>query len=162
MVVYILLGKLKNIATYFHKKKIVMYFLSMPTLQSHTLIYLESLRSFLNEYYVFSNISPHPYPHMFSLIFIPTPFWEHAYFEKEDYFGHRPIFGEKVYFEKDLILERRPNFGVRAIDGKKEACQKRRKRSMQEEKQCGAQTVKPNHDRVRVLDNHCNEYELMK
>jgi hypothetical protein len=61
--------------------------------------------------------------------------WAQAYFEKEGYFGRRPIFGEKVYFGKDLILERRPNFGAHAIDGKKETCRKRRKRNMQEEKQ---------------------------
>jgi hypothetical protein len=57
--------------------------------------------------------------------------WVQAYFEKEGYFGCRHIFGEKVYFGKDLILERRPNFGARAIDGKKEACRKRRKSNMQ-------------------------------
>jgi hypothetical protein len=61
--------------------------------------------------------------------------WEQAYFEKEGYFGHRNNFGEKVYFGRDLILERRPNFGMRTIDGKKEACRKRKKRSMKRRKE---------------------------
>jgi hypothetical protein len=42
---------------------------------------------------------------------------------------------------------------VCARGGKKETCKKRRKNSMQEEKQSGTQEDKPNHDRVRVFDN---------
>jgi hypothetical protein len=41
---------------------------------------------------------------------------------------------------------------VQATGGKKETCRKRRKRSMQEEKQRGVWEDKPNHDRVRVFD----------
>jgi hypothetical protein len=59
---------------------------------------------------------------------------------------------------KNLILERRPNFGACTIDGKKATCKKRRKNNMQEEKQCGAQTNKPNHVRVRVFDQDCKGY----
>jgi hypothetical protein len=31
--------------------------------------------------------------------------WAHAYFEKEVYFGRRPIFVENIYFGKDLFLK---------------------------------------------------------
>jgi hypothetical protein len=41
----------------------------------------------------------------------------------------------------------------RALGGRKEACKKRRKSNMQEEKQCGAHADRPNHVRVRVFDN---------
>jgi hypothetical protein len=33
--------------------------------------------------------------------------WAQAYFEKEVYFGHRPIFGEGSVLGKDLFLERK-------------------------------------------------------
>jgi hypothetical protein len=62
--------------------------------------------------------------------------WVQAYFEKEVYFGRMPIFGEGYFEERpifgkeDLILEQ-------ATGGKKETCRKRRKSSMQEEKQHG-------------------------
>jgi hypothetical protein len=67
-----------------------------------------------------------------------THCWVQAYFEKEVYFGRRPIFGEGYVLEKTYFWKGRPNFGVRATGGKKATCRKRRKRSMQEENQCGA------------------------
>jgi hypothetical protein len=42
--------------------------------------------------------------------------------------GRSPILRKNLYFWKE-----RPNFGARATTGKKEACKKRRKSSMQEE-----------------------------
>jgi hypothetical protein len=52
----------------------------------------------------------------------------------------KDLFWGKTYFWKG-----RPNFGARATSGKKATCRKRRKSSMQEEKQCGVQEDKPNH-----------------
>jgi hypothetical protein len=68
-----------------------------------------------------------------------------AYFWRRIFFGERPIFGKE-----DLILEH-----VQQVARKKHA-EKEGKASMQEEKQCGAQEDKPNHDRVRVFDKDCN------
>jgi hypothetical protein len=48
------------------------------------------------------------------------------------------------------------------MDDKKEACRKRRKISMQEEKKCGAQADKTNHNRVRVFYKDCNRYNPVK
>jgi hypothetical protein len=69
---------------------------------------------------------------------------------------------KKVYFGKDLILERRPNFGMRAIDGKKESCRKKRKNNMQEEKKHDVEADRPDHARVRVFDKYCNDYKPKK
>jgi hypothetical protein len=44
----------------------------------------------------------------------------------------------------------------------KEACRKRRKSSMQEEKKRGEEADKPNHNRVRVFDKDCNGYKPVK
>jgi hypothetical protein len=89
-------------------------------------------------------------------------------------FGRGPILRRKAILSAGLFLEKRsilgktsfwkgrPNFGVRSIDGKKSACRKRRKRSMQDEKQCGTQVGKPNHDKVRVFDKDCNGYKPIK
>jgi hypothetical protein len=71
--------------------------------------------------------------------------WAQAYFGKKVYFGRRPIFGRKICFGKDHFWRERPIFGARTTGGKKEACKKRRKRNMQEEKQCGMHEDKPNH-----------------
>jgi hypothetical protein len=85
--------------------------------------------------------------------------------------GCRPILRRKSIFCTYLFLEKylfwgktyfwkeRPKFGACAIGGKKVACKKLRKRSMQEEKQRGAQEGKPNHDRVRVFEKYCNCYK---
>jgi hypothetical protein len=51
---------------------------------------------------------------------------------------------------------------VQEIGGKKTTCKKRRKISMQEEKQRGTQKDKANHDRVRVFDKNCNNYKAIK
>jgi hypothetical protein len=59
------------------------------------------------------------------------------------YFGKR-----KTYFGK-----KRSIFGAHALGGRKEACRKRMKKNMQEEKQCGAHVDMPNHVRGRVFDN---------
>jgi hypothetical protein len=64
-------------------------------------------------------------------------FWEEILFLGKAYFWERDLFWVKTYFWKE-----RPNFGVRAIGGKKETCRKRRKISMQKEKQHGAQEDK--------------------
>jgi hypothetical protein len=45
--------------------------------------------------------------------------------------------GEISMLGKNYFWRERPNFGARATSGKKEACIKRRKRNMQEKKQCG-------------------------
>jgi hypothetical protein len=62
-------------------------------------------------------------------------------------------------FGEEGLCWESPNFGARAIEGKKEACIKRRKRCMQEEKQRGAREYKPNHVIVRVFDKYCNDYK---
>jgi len=69
--------------------------------------------------------------------------------------------GVGLFLRKGLFWKI-PNFGVRAIDGKKVACRKRRKRIMQEEKKLGTQEGNPNHDRVRVVDKYCNSYKFVK
>jgi hypothetical protein len=78
---------------------------------------------------------------------------------RKDSLSAGTIFENKVYFWKDPILERRINFGAHAIEGKKETCRKRRKNIMQKENKHGMQEGKPNHARVRVLDNDCNGYK---
>jgi hypothetical protein len=45
---------------------------------------------------------------------------------------------------------------------RKQHAEKEGKASMQEEKQCGVQEDKPNHDRVRVFDKDCNGYKPIK
>jgi hypothetical protein len=59
----------------------------------------------------------------------------------------------------DLILKKRSIFGAHALGGRKEACRKRRKSSMQEEKQRDTHADMPNHVRVRVFDKDCNGYK---
>jgi hypothetical protein len=90
-------------------------------------------------------------------------YWEQAYFEKEGYFGCMPIFGENTYLWNDLIFERKTKFWS-ACNRWQEiaACRKRRKSSMKEEKQRGAQAINPNHNRVRVFDKDCNDYKFVK
>jgi hypothetical protein len=63
--------------------------------------------------------------------------WVQAYFEKEVYFGCRPIFGEIFVLGKTYFWKGRPNFGARTTGGKKATCIKRRKSSMHEEKKNG-------------------------
>jgi hypothetical protein len=53
----------------------------------------------------------------------------------------------------------RPNVEAQATSGKKEACRKTRKRSMQEKKQHGTKAGNPNHDMVRFFDKYCNGYK---
>jgi hypothetical protein len=63
--------------------------------------------------------------------------------------------GAGLFLEKDqfwgktCFWKRRPNFGARATSDKKTSCTKRIKSSMQEEKQCGVQVDKTNHDVAR-------------
>jgi hypothetical protein len=61
--------------------------------------------------------------------------WVQAYFEKEVYFGCRPIFGERSILGKTYFWKGRPNFGVRATVERKQACRKRRKSKHAREKQ---------------------------
>jgi hypothetical protein len=77
-----------------------------------------------------------------------------AYFGKKVYFGCMPIFGRKICYgnrrifgEKDLFLDR-----VQWVEGKQ----------MQEEKKHGVQEYKPDRDRVRVFEKHCNDYKPIK
>jgi hypothetical protein len=100
--------------------------------------------------------------------------WAHAYFEKEVCFGRMPILRRKsvlgtcLFLEKDLFWGKtyfwkgRPNFGAHTTGGKKETRRKRRKNNMQEEKQRGAQVDKLDHDKVRVFDKYCNDYNPIK
>jgi hypothetical protein len=67
------------------------------------------------------------------------------------------MFWEHTHFWREI-----PIFGVHAIGGRKETCRKRRKRSMQEEKQRGAHADRPNHVRVRFFDKDCNDYKPIK
>jgi hypothetical protein len=75
----------------------------------------------------------------------------------------KSILGASLFLEKNLFWgktyfwKKGPKFGAHAIGGKKATCKKRRKSSMQEEKQCVVQEGKPNHDRVRVFDKDCND-----
>jgi hypothetical protein len=59
-------------------------------------------------------------------------------------------------------FKERPNFGAHTTSDKKETCIKKRKSSMQEEKQRGKQEGNPNHDRVRVFVKDCNCYKPIK
>jgi hypothetical protein len=52
--------------------------------------------------------------------------------------------------------------GACPISRKKEACEKGRKRSMQEGKSTCEKEGKPNHIRVRVFDKGCNDYKPEK
>jgi hypothetical protein len=75
--------------------------------------------------------------------------WTH--FWRKIYFRERPIFGKKY-----LILEHAQHVA------RKQHAEKRRKSSMQEEKQRSVQEDKPNHDRVRVFEKYCNGYKPIK
>jgi hypothetical protein len=83
--------------------------------------------------------------------------WEESLFWVQAYFWEKDLFWEQAHFWRE-----RPIFGAHTIGGRKEACRKRRKNSMHEEKQCGTHADRPNRVRIRVVDKDCNNYNTIK